>query len=53
MNLSKPAEFTPDMGRVLTEEERRELEPLYSPLRPPKKICRVQCTNDGYRVGHF
>jgi hypothetical protein len=53
MLVNMPVNHTWDPGRKLTEEERRELEPLYSPLRPVKKLCRVQCTNDGYRVGHY
>ncbi len=46
-----PAQFTPDLGRTLTEEERRELEPLYTWPRPERKNCQRESNNDKYRMG--
>ena len=51
MQLSKPAEFTFDPGRSLTDEERAEAGKLYPWPRPIRKTCKRESSNDRWRLG--
>lgn len=46
-----PCAYVFDPGRVLTEEERRELEGEYTYPRPERKLCRVETDNNLWRLG--
>jgi hypothetical protein len=51
MLIPEIAEYVPDRGRSLSEEERVNLEPLYRWPRPQQKLCRLEKTNDRWRLG--
>lgn len=51
MILQRPEPFTFNQGRVLSEEERRELEGEYQWPRPERKLCQIEGNSDKYRLG--
>ena len=51
MQLRKVVEFVQDPGRRLSEEERAKLEHLYTWPRPKRKLCRIEGSNDRWRLG--
>ena len=53
MLLQQVVEYVPDKGRRLSAEERAKLEHLYTWPRPKKKLCRLEVTNDRWRLGRL
>jgi hypothetical protein len=53
MRMQKEVEYVPDSGRRLSEEERAKLAHLYPWPRPNRQLCRIERTNDRWRLGRI
>jgi hypothetical protein len=52
MDLTIPEPYTPDMGRILTEEERQAVEPTITPIdKVSSHSCKRESTNDSWQWG--
>jgi hypothetical protein len=50
---SQNTKYEADPGRKLSQEEIEKLAHLYQWPRPTPKFCRVETTNDRWRLGRF
>jgi|GEM_PF-4373967 len=53
MRRLQNAEYVPDPGRALNQEEIERLAHLYPWPRPARKLCKVETTNDRWRLGRI